>query len=528
MSKIVGGSLKYGDCRDGKDAELLRILKKKVIDEVFVPGKSEIANRVISDIEVTHGSMQYRYYVVYTVNAERRSPEEVVTPSKFINGLSSSRPAPGTIPIWNLDFKPDNMPFGENDRKEEVPGASSIAGCAKCQTQGFYPCNCNGGLLLCGNCGGFGDVLCVRCGGKGSEYCPTCNGSGFISVNDSYTDADGNYVPNWKNVTCSNCGGSGRIYCTSCGGKGRTVCGMCSGQGQVVCGRCAGTQRVCCEDCNGGGYFLSRIYVRQLVKNLQYAATLPFEDINSQQFNNRLPAINPDESDKVIIRVEDDELIDEIECPQLFDGPFDTVGLFNGLDESFKLTDDVRDGKARIHGYAFELRERELYDVFYTVAGKEYSLRYDPVSKEMIQDQDPVAAIKEIISESVERDYRKNDYKSLLKDINDYRDYNPDDNKNDPFEDRIRKMEKSLDSKFMWIGLVPALLFGIYQFVFSRRVAIPEIVILFILQGVLGGLFGRKMWRKLASDAPFATKGCILGFACLIVAVIKLLSKFVF
>ena len=40
MSKIVGGSLKYDDCRDGKDAELLRILKKKVIDEVFVPGTS--------------------------------------------------------------------------------------------------------------------------------------------------------------------------------------------------------------------------------------------------------------------------------------------------------------------------------------------------------------------------------------------------------------------------------------------------------------------------------------------------------
>lgn len=68
-------------------------------------------------------------------------------------------------------------------------------------------------------------VTCTRCGGAGRVTCTTCGGSGYIG----------------QNIRCPGCGGFGKTNCTTCGGRGHTTrtetiqetCKTCNGQGRI-------------------------------------------------------------------------------------------------------------------------------------------------------------------------------------------------------------------------------------------------------------------------------------------------------
>ena len=88
------------------------------------------------------------------------------------------------------------------------------------------------GYYTCSNCNGTGHnqrIKCRSCRGAGEIYvnktCPTCSGKG--TVRDNYGNV----------VRCTVCSGKGsykgKEYCSSCGGWGCVTCSKCGGSGKV-------------------------------------------------------------------------------------------------------------------------------------------------------------------------------------------------------------------------------------------------------------------------------------------------------
>lgn len=118
--------------------------------------------------------------------------------------------------------------FTNMETKIEVPGSSET--------------------ITCKHCGGEGTVTCSHCHGKGKvtveERCSSCYGHGYTTVtrrevryvrdSDGRTVQEVTQVP--KSVTCTRCGGSGKIaheeQCPTCHGSRRETCPVCKGSGQ--------------------------------------------------------------------------------------------------------------------------------------------------------------------------------------------------------------------------------------------------------------------------------------------------------
>lgn len=90
-------------------------------------------------------------------------------------------------------------------------------------------------VQTCSTCGGDTRVVCTQCNGFGRVNCTWCGGSGYRTRMQTRTehDAQGNLVTRTENVrescTCFN----GKVSCSGCGGQGRVVCGQCQGAGKL-------------------------------------------------------------------------------------------------------------------------------------------------------------------------------------------------------------------------------------------------------------------------------------------------------
>ena len=119
--------------------------------------------------------------------------------------------------------------FTNMETKIEVPGSSET--------------------ITCKHCGGEGTVTCSHCHGKGKvtveERCSSCYGHGYTTVTKREVryvrDSDGRTVQEVtqvpKSVTCTRCGGSGKIAheepCPTCHGSRRESCPACNGSGRL-------------------------------------------------------------------------------------------------------------------------------------------------------------------------------------------------------------------------------------------------------------------------------------------------------
>ena len=133
---------------------------------------------------------------------------------------------PSDVDVWNYDLLTTDR-FVHNGESFEVPGSHHVE--------------------TCGRCSGRGRVTCPRCGGTGDQSCSSCNGNGQIKktrsvyrhtadkvYSDGHREPVYNYVDETYYVTCSNCGGSGRIDCPRCNGNRTVQCEVCEGYGKNV------------------------------------------------------------------------------------------------------------------------------------------------------------------------------------------------------------------------------------------------------------------------------------------------------
>lgn len=66
-------------------------------------------------------------------------------------------------------------------------------------------------------------------------------------------EPDESREPQWIEVECSICYGSGESTCDGCGGSGKKNCDLCGGEGFTVCDQCGGTTLVPCTNCSSPG-----------------------------------------------------------------------------------------------------------------------------------------------------------------------------------------------------------------------------------------------------------------------------------
>jgi len=136
---------------------------------------------------------------------------------------------------------------------EQYPTVRVLSGDAKTIAGGFV---CR--RLPCPKCGGAGIMMCDRCDRKGEVItgvrsvenrctvckkvpgrmmCPECNGTGRIRTGG-------------KRVVCSKCNGARQVTCENCGGTGKTssdeyvygLCKVCGGSKIVTCPLCQNGQ----------------------------------------------------------------------------------------------------------------------------------------------------------------------------------------------------------------------------------------------------------------------------------------------
>lgn len=100
--------------------------------------------------------------------------------------------------------------------------------------------------VSCSNCGGKGKLDCISC------ICPSCNGNKFVTCIDCKGSG---------NVSCNHCI-SGHKPCPNCHGKGEVVakwlvfnitevCPVCENSKEVDCEYCEGSATKTCPECNG-------------------------------------------------------------------------------------------------------------------------------------------------------------------------------------------------------------------------------------------------------------------------------------
>ncbi len=97
---------------------------------------------------------------------------------------------------------------------------------------------CDGGLIVCSDCGGSGKDECTDCDGTGSTYCYKCEEEGEVTCNNCHGDGCSLCDDKGK-ITCTQCDGSKQISCDSCSGEGKTDCKNCHGEGDFDCSECS-------------------------------------------------------------------------------------------------------------------------------------------------------------------------------------------------------------------------------------------------------------------------------------------------
>ena len=133
---------------------------------------------------------------------------------------------PSDVDVWSYGLLTTEK-FVHNGEKFEVPGSHHVE--------------------PCGRCSGRGRVTCPRCGGTGDQTCSVCNGNGQIKktrqvyrhtadkvYSDGHREPVYSYVDETYYVTCSNCGGDGRVNCPRCDGNRTIQCEVCEGYGKNV------------------------------------------------------------------------------------------------------------------------------------------------------------------------------------------------------------------------------------------------------------------------------------------------------
>lgn len=108
------------------------------------------------------------------------------------------------------------------------------------------------GKIRCSNCRGSGDIICNSCSGRGENKCSTCSGRGETqcwSCSGKGTKETG-YGDNKRIERCSSCNGRGYKPCSSCR-NGYVTCSSCGGRGRVKCYTCQGSGEVTCYECYG-------------------------------------------------------------------------------------------------------------------------------------------------------------------------------------------------------------------------------------------------------------------------------------
>lgn len=146
--------------------------------------------------------------------------------------------------------------------------------CKECAGQGRVPVASKlGETKPCGFCNATGtlkDQKCSACGGSGETACPACSkksGGRAPAAPEKCTNSDCKL----GKVTCSQCGGKGRLdlACPPCGGKGRVElrtergtkvlsakCDNCQSDGvlkNATCPTCHRSGLMNCETCEGYG-----------------------------------------------------------------------------------------------------------------------------------------------------------------------------------------------------------------------------------------------------------------------------------
>jgi hypothetical protein len=144
-------------------------------------------------------------------------------------------------------------------RERPVLGVQHV--CSGCGGRKQLTCHgCGGrGQNSCSPCGGRGKVSCTSCDGTSQRMCMSCGGTGGREEAyneyrwDNQTNSGSYVFAGYRRVSCSGCGGSGRIRCScydgtqtcfQCGGSGNVTCSGCRGSGIVQCDTCAATGMV--------------------------------------------------------------------------------------------------------------------------------------------------------------------------------------------------------------------------------------------------------------------------------------------
>lgn len=138
--------------------------------------------------------------------------------------------------------------------------------CPKCHGATLIACPiCNGRMQVLGNkpCRATlcvdGQKKCYGCMGIGKYNCSSCSGSGTSTRSTIVDDGEGIFSSrHYYKVSCTHCGGQGRLTCNRCGGdtSKRFTCGRCKGtgkiEGRITCSNCK-KGKVICSSCEGTG-----------------------------------------------------------------------------------------------------------------------------------------------------------------------------------------------------------------------------------------------------------------------------------
>lgn len=139
--------------------------------------------------------------------------------------------------------------------------------CSKCNGSGItitYYIEKKSVPITCSSCGGFGRLRCAHCMGTDKQKCGSCSGRGIRKCPGC--NGTGVLVGPLDIKDCPFCDRTGLMRCSSCKGKGVTDCFHCN-SGTILCEDCwgrghryeprteRGTRENICEKCEGSKYF---------------------------------------------------------------------------------------------------------------------------------------------------------------------------------------------------------------------------------------------------------------------------------
>lgn len=418
MQKITKGNEKYTEPGYVTEDAVYKEMAQSLIKKAFPEGGSKRINELIQDIKVIKIFNQPQAYILYSGFYEKRTLGEERIPTRYVPGDSDRKRFAREFRRWDLKLPTKISPFQSAYHKIVVPGSRHLDDCFRCGTSGSVPCSCGNGSETCPNCRGSGDVWCNTCGGNGTVKCSHCWGTGQIK--ETITVYDEHNVPAPKDIykTCYHCNGSGKVTCGNCRGSGTLICGRCNGQGKVVCSKCRGSMKVTCSDCAGNGYFMDQVYVEQQLEFHGIYDAFASEDALPGEFTTFVGKPEPADEDRCVIRVEDDEPIHLITSEKMFTGGGGSLNVDGLLEELLERIPE--DENVHYRNFEAEIRERDLFDIFYTFGTHEYRLRADPVTEVICFEHHPYNEFADSLIKEMEENLASKKWKDLRRNLADY------------------------------------------------------------------------------------------------------------